>query len=86
MAINNALTKNNYFYKFDVEESGLDTLTTSENLKVSVYGDDGSTTTLLATLYMLQGSADPSNVEGATVTVDVGSTIHNNYDIVVERQ
>lgn len=49
--VNNALTKNNYAYEFEVKESGVATLQSGENLKIEVYGDDGTTTTLLATLY-----------------------------------
>ncbi len=85
-AVNNALTKNNYFYRFDVQESGIDTLGSAENLKIEVYGDDGSTTTLLATLYTQQVTVDAANAEGVTATVDVGSTVHDSYDIIVSRQ
>jgi hypothetical protein len=85
-AVNNALTKNNYFYRFDVQESGVTTLQSAENLKIQVYGDDGSTTTLLATLYTQQVTVDDGTVEGVQVTVDVGITVHDTYDIVVSRQ
>ena len=85
-AVNNALTKNNYFYRFNVQESGVATLQSAENLKIELYGDDGTTTSLLATLYTQQVTVDDVNVEGAQVTVDVGSTVHDTYDIVVSRQ
>ena len=86
--VNNALTKNNYAYEFEVKESGATTLQSAENLKIEVYGDDGSTTTLLATLYTQQSSVDDANVEGAIVTVDLGSAtvVHDNFDIIVNRQ
>ncbi len=86
-AVNNTLTKNNFAYRFEVKESSADTLIAGEDLKIEVYGDDGSTTTLLATLYT-QGATADTNVKGVTATVDLGSStiIHNSFDIVVTRQ
>jgi hypothetical protein len=87
-AVNNALTQNNYAYEFEVKESGVTTLQSDENLKIEVYGDDGTTTTLLATLYTRQATVDDASVEGVTVTVDLGSatTAHDDFDIVVTRR
>ena len=87
-AVRNALTKNNYAYEFEVKEAAVASFQSGENLKIEVYGDDGSTTTLLATLYTQQGSVDDVNVEGVTVTVDLGSTtvVHDNFDVIVTRQ
>jgi hypothetical protein len=87
-AVNNALTQNNYAYEFEVKESGVTTLQSGENLKIQIYGDDGTTTTLLATLYTQQATVDDVSVEGVTVTVDLGSatTVHDDFDIVVTRQ
>ena len=86
--VNNALVKNNYAYEFELKESGVATLQSAENLKIEVFGDDGSTTSLLATLYTQQGTVDDTNVEGVTVTVDLGSptVVHDNFDIIVNRQ
>jgi hypothetical protein len=87
-AVNNALTKDNYAYKFTVIESGVNTLTAAENLKIEIYGDNGTTTTLITTLYSQQATADAANAEGITATVDLGSatTIYDNFDVVVTRQ
>ena len=87
-AVNNALTKNNYAYRFEVKESTIAAWQLGENFKIEVYGDDGATTSLLATLYTQQGTVDDSNAEGVTVTVDLGSssTIHDAFDIVITRQ
>lgn len=87
-AVNNDLIQNNYAYEFEVKEFGDATLQSGEDLKIQVYGDDGSSTTLLATLYTQQGTVDDVSVEGVTVTVDLGSatTVHDDFDIVVTRQ
>lgn len=87
-AINNTLTKNNYAYEFELKEASVANLQSGENLKIQVYGDDGTDTTLLATLYTQQSIVDDVNVEGVTVTIDLGSssTIHNNFDILITRQ
>lgn len=87
-AVNNALVLDNYAYEFEVKEVGNTSFQSAENLKIEVYGDDGSSTTLLATLYSQQGTVDDASVEGVTVTVDLGSStaIHNSYNIVVSRQ
>ena len=84
--VRNAHSRNNYFYKFEVKGTGNTTLGSAENLKIEVYGDDGSTTTLLATLYTQQVTLEGSAIEGVTATVDVGTVLHNNYDIIVSRQ
>ena len=87
-AVRTALTKNNYAYEFEVKEAAVTSFQSGENLKIEVYGDDGTTTTLLATLYTQQGTVDDVNVEGVTVTVDLASTsiVHDNFDIIVTRQ
>ena len=87
-AVNNALTKNNYAYRFEMKESGATTWQLGENFKIEVYGDDGATITLLATVYTQRATVDDANVEGVTVTVDLGSssTIHDAFDIVITRQ
>ena len=88
--VNNALTADNYGYTFVVKESGVDAWSTSEDFRIRVFGFDasGPTSTLLATLYMQQASADVGAVEGVTVTVDLGSStqIYDNFDIIIDRQ
>ena len=86
-AVNTALTKNNFAYRFEVKEDTADSLLVGEDLKIEVYGDDGTTTTLLATLYAAGVAAD-GNAKGVTATIDLGSTtvVHNSFNIVVTRQ
>ena len=85
--VNNTLVRNNFAYEFEVKESSPDTLGVGEDLKIEVYMDDGSTTTLLATLYT-QGATGTGAVKGVTVTVDTG--INNNFGeaffMVITRQ
>ncbi len=86
--VNNALTRGNYAYRVLVKEAAVDSWALNDAFKIEVYGDDGSTTTLLATLYTQQGVVDAVNVEGVTVTVDLGSSsvVHDSFDVVVTRQ
>ena len=86
--VNNALTKNNYAYRFEMKESAPTVWQLGENFKIEVYGDNGVTAALLATLYTQQTTVDDATVEGVTVTVDLGSsnTIHDAFDIVISRQ
>jgi len=87
-AVNNALIKGNYAYKIEIKEAKATAFQSGENLKIEVYGDDGATNSLLATFYTQQGTVDDSNIEGVTVTTDLGSssTIHNSFDVIVTRQ
>lgn len=89
-AVNNTLNADNYGYKFDVKESGIDTWSVGEDLRIEVYGylTSSDTSLLLTTLYTDQATAEAGDVEGVTVTVDLGSTsvIYDNIDIIVTRQ
>lgn len=87
-AVNNATTKNNYAYRFEIKESGVAAWQSGENFLVEIYGDDGSTTSLLATLYIQQSIVDDVSIEGVAVTVDVGSStiVPDSFDIIVTRQ
>ena len=89
-AVNNALIVNNYAYQFRVKESSATAWQSGESFKVRVYGYDsaGPTTTLLSTLYLQQSIVDDGNVEGVTVTIDLGLSagIHDQFNIIVERQ
>ena len=86
--MNNALTKGNYAYKVEIKKASATSFQSGENLKIEMYGDDGSTNALLATFYSQQSTVDDANVEGVTVTVDLGSssTIHSSFDVIVSRQ
>ena len=87
-AVNNALTKGNYAYRVEITEAAATSFQSGENLKIEVYGDDGSTNSLLATFYTQQSTVDDANVEGVTVIVDLGSssTIHSSFDVIVSGQ
>lgn len=87
-AANNATTKNNYAYRFEIKESGVAAWQSGEDFLVEIYGDNGTTTSLLSTLYIQQSVVDDVNVEGVAVTVDVGSAtiVPDSFDIVVTRQ
>ena len=87
-AVNNALTRNYWAYRFTVQETGVDVWGVGEDFKFDVYGDIGSTTTLLATLYLQQGVADDGDIEGVTATIDLGSAtvVYDTFDILVRRQ
>lgn len=89
--VTTAVTKGNYAYEFEIKESSAaDWAETdgTDDLKVEVYGDNGSTTTLLATFYIKQGVLEGGSVEGVTGTVDLGSssTIYNTFDVVITHQ
>ena len=86
--VNSALTQGNYAYKIEVKEAAAGSWAASQNYKIEVYETTGSTTTLLATLYTQQGTADAGSVEGVTATVDVGSatTVPDSFDVIVTRQ
>jgi hypothetical protein len=60
----------------------------TDDLKIEVYGDNGSTTTLIATFYVEQGTADVGLIEGVTGTVDLGSysSVYDTIDVVVTHQ
>ena len=89
-AVNNTLNADNYGYKFDVKESGNDTWSVGEDMRIEVYGylTSSDTSLLLTTLYSDQNSAEAGAIEGVAVTVDLGSTsqIYDNIDIIVTRQ
>ena len=89
--VTTAVTKGNYAYEFEVKESSAAdwaAIDGTDDLKIEVYGDNGSTTALLATFYVKQGVLDASNVEGVTGTVDLGSssTIYDTFDVVITHQ
>ena len=72
-SIQNAQTKNNYAYQFTVAEAAVGSLTTGDKYKLQVWGDNGSTTSLLATLYFQQTSEESSAVADVTVPIDLAS-------------
>ena len=88
-AVNNLLVVDNYSYSFDMRESAPGDWLVGEDFRIRVYGYDssGPTSTLLATLYTQQGTAD-AGTEGVRVTLDLGSTtsINDHFDIIVDRQ
>ncbi len=88
-AVNNALTQNNLAYRFRVKEKAPGSWKAGEQFRIEVYGAyNGSTTSLLATLYVQQSKADDMKVEGVTATIDGGSSnsFPDGFDIIVTRQ
>ena len=84
-ALNNALTTGDYAYKFDVFESGVATWATSTTYTIDVYETTGGVTASLGTYNTLQSTPDPGNVEGLTVTVNLGSVVPDEFDIIVTK-
>ncbi len=86
--VNNALIKDHYAYGFHVKEATPDSWRIGDNLKIEVYGDNGSSTVLLATLSVQQSKAEHTTVEGVSATIDVGSSnsIPDRFDIIVTRR
>ncbi len=87
--INNQLVRNNYAYEFVVQEAALNSYQSGENFKIEVYMDDGTTNSLIATLYMKQVTLiDDGTIEGVTVVVDSGlsSVVGDTFSIVITRQ
>ena len=79
--VRGALTADNWEYKFEVKESGNNTWPAATNRTIEVYGD-GS---LIATMYVTNGTADAANIEGVTAKVDLGtSSIADNISVKVK--
>ncbi len=70
---NNALARRNFVYALDVRETAADSWQLSDRFQVKVYMDNGSSTTLLATVYIKQDSVDDTSIEGVSVEIDTGS-------------
>ena len=87
-AVNNALTKNNWAYRFTVQEANATAWQAGEDFRFDVYGDVNGDTSLLTTLYCQQAVVDDGNTDGVTATIDLGSAtvIHDTFDIIVRRQ
>ena len=87
--VNNNLTRNKYAYEFVVQEAALNSFQSGENFKIEVYMDDGTTNSLISTLYMKQVTlVDDGSIEGVTVVVDTGlsKTVGNTFSLVITRQ
>ena len=85
--VQTALIKNNYVYTVEFKEAGITSWPAGRQYKIEVYGDDGTTVSLLATVYTQQATADASNIDGVTIKVDTGSasTTYNSYSIIVTK-
>ena len=84
-ALNNALVAGDYAYKFDVFESGVNTWLASQTYTIEVWETTGGVTSSLGSYGTLQGVADAGTVEGATVTLNLGSVVPDEFDIVVTK-
>lgn len=71
--VNNALARKNFVYALDIREALADSWQSGARYRIEVFVDDGTTVSLLATLYIKQDTADDGQIEGATVKVDTGS-------------
>jgi hypothetical protein len=71
-----------------LKEAAANSLQAGENFKIEVYRDDGSSTSLVATLYMKQDTVDDASVEGVTVQAYTGLTdvLGDVFSIVITRQ
>lgn len=85
--VQTALTKNNYVYSVEVKEAAVTSWPAARQYKVEVYGDNGTTVSLLGTLYAQQATADAVNTDGVTVKIDTGSssTAYDSYSVIVTR-
>ena len=86
--VNNILKQNKYAYEFEVKEATVNSFQAGENFKIEVYMNDGTTNSLVATLYMKQDTVDDTSVEGVTVMADTASNniVGDLFSIVVTRQ
>jgi len=79
-----AIAQNDYTYVFDLEEQDTEALTSiTATFTINVYWNDG-VSDQSATLYTKNTATDVLQ-EGVTCTIDVGTTIPERIDIVVER-
>ena len=83
--LNNALTAGDYAYQFDVFESGINTWLATQTYTIRVWETTGGTTTFLGSYGTLQASADGATVEGVTVTLNLGSVVPDEFDIIVDK-
>ena len=83
-----ALIKGNFRYQFVVKEAEVNSWQAGDRFKVDVYGDNGVSNDLLATLYLKQDTVDNTKIEGVTVQVDSGSPdeFPDIFSIVITRQ
>lgn len=84
-ALNNALTAGDYSYAFDVFESGVDTWLASQTYTIRVWETTSGVTTSLGTYNTVQGTAVAATVEGVTITLNLGSTVPDEFDIIVDK-
>lgn len=86
-AVQTALTKNNYAYSFEFKEAAITSWPATRQYKIEVYGDNGTTVSLLATLYTQNATADATAIEGVTVKIDTGSasTTYDSYSAIVTK-
>ncbi|MBI2855767.1 MAG: hypothetical protein HYX93_02850 [Chloroflexi bacterium] len=87
--VNNSISRNDFVYKFEVKEAANNSWQSGENFKIEVYMDNGSTNSLIATLYTKQVDlVDDGSVEGVTVVASTGSknVVGNLFSIIITRQ
>ena len=87
--VQNTIVKKEFVFEFELKETAVDSFSAEENFKIEVYMDDGTSTSLIATLYMRQQDlVDDGAVEGVLVRASSGLTdvIGDVFSIVISRQ
>ena len=84
-ALNNTLVAGDYAYKFDVFESSPNGWVGSQTYTIDVYETTSGVTSSLGSYNTLQGMAVSGSVEGVTITVNLGSVVPDEFDIVVTK-
>jgi hypothetical protein len=86
--INNNLVRNKYAYEFTVREAAVASWSSGENFKIDVWMDDGTSNSLIATLYTRQVTVDNASIEGVKVVANGGLTnaLGDVFKIVITRQ
>ena len=84
-----ALVKRNYSYRFDMQEASVASWQSGDQFKVDVYMDDGSTNSLIGTLYVEQVAlVDDLSIEGVSIEMDTGlkTALGDTFSIIITRQ
>ena len=87
-AIRTALIRGNLAYRFQAQEAEPGSWESADSFRIQVFSSSGEGISLLATLYVSVGSADPEVIEGVIATVDLGSTtiIPDQIEVVTQRR
>lgn len=86
--VNNNLVRNKFAYQITVKEAAVNSWQSGENFKIDIWEDNGTTNSLIATLYTKQLVVDDASIEGVKVVASNGSAtvVGNVFKIVITRQ